>query len=209
MKLALFGATGKTGGHVLRQALDAGHEVVALCRDPAGLSARDRLTVVKGDATKAEDVAKVVAGVDAVVSTLGPRDRKPTTVRTDSARNAVAAMKQHGVKKIVWLSASGVGDSLDQARRSSFVFGRIIIPLLLKATYADGAAAEDALRASELDFVIVRPPGLTDGAARGDVKTVPLAEKLARISIPRADVAAFMLAQAGVTTHDRQAVSIC
>jgi putative NADH-flavin reductase len=209
MKLAVLGATGKTGAHVVRLALEAGHEVVALARDPAAIPARDKLTVVKGDATVAADVAKVIAGTQAVVSVLGPRTRGKTNLREVSVRNIVDAMKQHGVKKVVWLSASGVGDSLDQAKRSSFVFGRIIIPLMLKATYADAANAEEGLRQSGLDFVIARPPGLTDGKARGDVKEIPLAEKLTRISIPRADVAAWMLEQAATTQHDRQVVTIC
>lgn len=210
MKLAIFGASGKTGAQLMTQALAAGDTVVALARDPATISTRhDRLSVIQGDATNADDVTRAIAGTAAVFSGLGPRGRQATTLRADAARNIVAAMQQHGVTKVVWLSASGVGDSLDQAKRSSFVFGRLLIPLLLKATYVDAKNAEDILAGAGLAHVLARPPGLTNKPLRGDVIEVPLDQKLSRLTIPRADVAAWMLARARDDRFDRQAVTIC
>jgi putative NADH-flavin reductase len=209
MKLALLGATGKTGGHALEYALAAGHHVRVLVRTPAKLTTtHERLEVVQGDATKVEDCARVVHGCDAVVAALGPPGLGATTLRQDAARALAAAMKQQGVRKIVWLSALGVGDNIAQAKRSSWL-ATMFIKLVLKKTYVDADAAEQVLRASGVDYVLCRPPQLTNRSARGRVDVVPEAQTLPRISIPRADVAAWMVKAATESTFDRRAVTIC
>lgn len=64
MTLAILGATGRTGGHALRLALDAGHHVRVLARDPSKLTeTHDRLELVQGDATGREDCARVAVRV--------------------------------------------------------------------------------------------------------------------------------------------------
>jgi uncharacterized protein YbjT (DUF2867 family) len=210
MKLAILGATGKTGGHAMQIALAAGHDVRALARDPAKLTVEHAaLTVVKGDATNIEDVKTLVAGCDAVIACLGPPHLKATTLRTDAARATVAAMKATGVKRIVWLSALGVGDSMPQMRKTSFLAARVFVPLVVGRTYIDALAAEDVLRASGLDFVLCRPPGLTDKAATGTMVEVPADQKLPRLRCTRADVASWMVKAATTDAYDRQAVTIC
>jgi putative NADH-flavin reductase len=209
MKIAILGATGQTGGHAMRLALDAGHHVRVLARDPAKITlTHERLDIVKGDATKVDDCARLVEGCDAVIGTLGPPNLGVTTVRQDAARALVEAMKQKGVTKIVWLSALGVGDNIRQAERTSFV-ATMFIKLVLKKTYRDADAAEQVLRASGLDYVLARPPGITNKPATGVIVEVPEDQKLPRIRCTRADVAAWMLKAATVTTFDRQAVTIC
>lgn len=209
MKIAILGATGKTGGHAMRRALEAGHLVRVLARDPAKLTTKhDRLEVVKGDATKAEDCAKLVEGCDAVIGTLGPPNLGVTTVRQDAAKAVTEAMKAKGVKRIVWLSALGVGDNIAQAKRTSF-FATLFMKTLLKKTYVDAAAAEQVLRGSGVDYVLARPPGLTDKASTGVMVEVPEDQKLPRLRCTRDDVAAWMVKAATVPTWDRQAVTIC
>jgi nucleoside-diphosphate-sugar epimerase len=210
MKIAILGATGKTGGHAMQIALASGHEVRVLARDPAKIRENDPLlTTIKGDATKSEDCARVVEGCAAVVAALGPQGLGATTLRRDSARALVEAMKQNGVKRIVWLSALGVGDSMPQMRRSTFIGSRIFVPLLLKKTYVDVLAAEDVLRASDRDYVLCRPPRLTDKPATGVIEVVPADKKLPRLVTTRADVAAWMVSAAADGGFDRQAVTIC
>jgi uncharacterized protein YbjT (DUF2867 family) len=209
MNIAIFGATGQTGGHAMRLALDAGHHVRVLARTPAKLEAKhDRLAVVQGDATKVADCAHVIDGCEVVIAALGPHGLGTTTLRQDAARAVVEAMKQKDVQKLVWLSALGVGDNIAQAKRTSFI-ATLFMKTLLKKTYRDADAAEQVLRASGIDYVLCRPPQLTNRAARGHVDEVPEDKKLPRLSIPRADVAAWMLKAATVSTFDRQAVTIC
>uniref|UniRef100_A0A8C6CJA6 Biliverdin reductase B n=1 Tax=Moschus moschiferus TaxID=68415 RepID=A0A8C6CJA6_MOSMO len=103
-KIALFGATGNTGLTTLAQAVQAGYEVTVLVRDPSRLPSEgpQPARVVVGDVRQPADVDKTVAGQDAVVVLLGTRnDLSPTTVMSEGARNIVAAMKAHGVDKVV------------------------------------------------------------------------------------------------------------
>jgi putative NADH-flavin reductase len=210
MKLAIFGATGKTGGHAMHHALDGGHHVRVLVRTPAKLETKhERLEVVQGDATKQADCANVVAGCDAVIAALGPEGLGATTLRQDCAKAISAGMAGQGVKRIVWLSAFGVGDSMDQMRRTTFIGSRIFVPLLLKKTYVDAKAAEDVLRASDLDFVLCRPPELTNGASKRELVAIPADEKVPRLRTTREDVAAWMLKAATTGAFDRQAPVIC
>jgi putative NADH-flavin reductase len=202
MKIALFGASGKTGHNVLEQALAAGHDVVALARAPLSTT-HAKLQVKIGDVTAGRGVDDVVAGANAVIACLGARTLKANTVRSDSANHIVAAMKKHGVKKLVWLSASGVGDSASQAKTTSFVFGYIIMPLMLKANYADADVAERVIRESGLDFVVVRPVGLTDKPKQGGARAYSNTDRLPQSYITRADVAAFMIDAATSSTYDR------
>ena len=201
MKLSILGATGATGRHLLEGALAEGHDVTALVRDPASLTTKhEKLTVVKGRATVAEELEPAVAGQDAVVSALGPRSPKDP-VCAEVARVLVPAMKKHGVTRLVWMSASGVGDSSVGVTKASFLFGRIIMPLFLKRPYANHLAAEEILRASDLDWTIVRPLQLTDAPTGKPVAFGAPDEKPAGLKIAREDVASFMLAELGARAH--------
>lgn len=195
MKILVIGGTGGIGQHVITQAIERGHEVTALARNPSGIRAKsDRLKAVAGDVLKPETLEAAMAGQQAVLSSLGVESRKPNTVRSDGTRNVIAAMKEHGVRRLIAISALGVGDSLEATKRAAFVFGRIIIPLLLKDTFADMGRMEQFIRESDLDWTIVRPTGLSDKPLRSKVTSAVKIDKVG-VSIPRADVAAFMLDQ--------------
>uniref|UniRef100_A0A5F8GR30 Biliverdin reductase B n=1 Tax=Monodelphis domestica TaxID=13616 RepID=A0A5F8GR30_MONDO len=103
-KIAIFGATGRTGLATLAQAVQAGYEVTVLVRDASKLPSDGPppAQVVVGDVLKAADVDRTVAGQDAVIILLGTgSDLSPTTVMSEGTRNIVAAMKAHGVDKVV------------------------------------------------------------------------------------------------------------
>jgi len=198
MKILLLGANGAVGQLALDDLLKANHEVKAMVRDASGMQRKHpRLTVVQGEPTNAADLEKLLAGQDAVLSTLGARKNKRTTLRTDVARNLVDGMKRHGVRKLVWLDAAGVGSSKEFVQGSSFFFGRIIIPLLLDNMYEDAAVADALIEKSGRDWVIVRPMSFTNNAKTGNISVVTdmsLTVRL-RLRITRADVAAFLVEQ--------------
>jgi putative NADH-flavin reductase len=189
---------------VVRLAREAGHEVTALARNPAVLQ-DEGLTVAQGDVLDQASLDRAVAGQDAVVSCLGTRDRKNTNLRTDGIRNLVAAMSGAGARRLIVFSAFGVGDSRAQLQRTTFMFGRIILPLFLAGQFDDMARMEEIVRASSLEWVIARPTALTDKPARGDVKVVTGSHEKVGSSIPLADVAAFMVAQLDSDAYLRQA----
>jgi putative NADH-flavin reductase len=198
MKILLLGANGAVGQLVLDDLLQANHDVKALVRNASTMQGNHRrLTVVQGDPTNVADLEDVLAGQEVVVSTLGARTNKKTTLRADVARNLAAGMKRHGVRKLVWLDAAGVGSSKEFVQRSSFFFGRIIIPLLLDNMYEDAAVADALIEKSGRDWVIVRPMSFTNSAKKGNISVVTdmsLTVRL-RLRITRADVAAFLVEQ--------------
>ncbi len=198
MKILLLGANGAVGQLVLDELLKANHEVTALVRNASTLQKEHpRLTVVQGEPTNAADLEKLLAGQDAVLSTLGVRKNKKTTVRTDVARSLVAGMKRHGVRKLVWLDGAGVGSSKEFVQRSSLFFGRIIMPLLLNHMYEDAAVADALIEKSGCDWVIVRPMSFTNHPKTGNVTVITDVSRPARLRlrITRADVAAFLVEQ--------------
>lgn len=210
MKLAILGGTGQTGRHVVELALGAKHEVSMLARDPAKVAVQHpSLKVVKGDARDAQAMEAALAGAEVVISALGSDTRKKATLREEAIRNALAAMKKHGSRRMVFLSAAGVGDSLPQVQKASFLW-RIIIPLMLKDPFADALAAENLIRQSGLQWVLVRPVGLTNGAPRRNVTAITdlSSTEGLKSTIPRADVARFMLISATEDRYLGQAVTL-
>lgn len=194
MNLLLFGATGPTGSQVAKQALERGHTATAFVRNPGKLSVKhERLRVVTGDATRDESaIAEAVRGQDAVVSALGRR----TTLRSDhlierSLRAIVPAMERAGVRRLVLLSAFGVGDSHHEAP----LIPRIMYRLLLRDIFADKKAGEDRVRQSSLDWTFVYPVLLSDGPLTGRYRVGERLELHGMPKISRADVAHFIVTE--------------
>ncbi|WP_035992390.1 NAD(P)-dependent oxidoreductase [Leptolyngbya sp. KIOST-1] len=197
MNLLVFGATGDTGREVVKQALAQGHAVTGFSRHADDLLADfPSLKTIEGDVTDKTTVEKAVQGQDAVLSTLGSSSLKRSPALTDGVRTIVAAMEQHGVRRLVYQSSLGVGDSRKQV---GFLVRYIIIPLVLRNAIADHADKEQIIRQSSLDWVIVRPAGLTNDDFTGQYRhgeTIDFGAKIAR-----ADVADFMLKQVTADTY--------
>lgn len=207
MKLALFGATGKTGQHVVQQALDRGYAVSVLVRTPSKLTVSHRnLTVIQGDIRDAEKVNQVVAGVDAVLSVLGPSNNQPEMTISQGTALILNAMQTYNVSRLIVSAGAGVADPKDQPK----LFHRLI-PLLLKLisrnVYEDMVHVVQQVRASDRDWTIVRVPMLTDQGATGDIRVGWVGVNTgSRLS--RADMARFMLDQLDDTSFIGQAPAI-
>ena len=117
MRLVVFGASGRTGRPLVRQALEAGHEVAAFVRDRSKLEiGHERLTVVEGDVKDYTRVREAISGVDAVLSALGHTKSSAKDVQTVGTENIVAAMKESGVQRLVSLTGGGCGRSEGRAK---------------------------------------------------------------------------------------------
>jgi uncharacterized protein YbjT (DUF2867 family) len=167
MRLAVFGATGLTGGLLVRAALAADDEVTVLVRDPRRLAFNHpRLTVLAGSPTAPADVERCLQGADCVIHCLGiggKGDGTPTTLVSDSVRTVLAAMETCGVPRIVCMSNVGAGGS------GTWFGNRIVIPLFLpwlKPIIADKDRMEAALRRSSVAWTSVRFPNITAGPHR-------------------------------------------
>jgi putative NADH-flavin reductase len=208
VNILVFGAGGATGRRLVDQAMERGHRVTAFVRTLATWpSEASGLTVVRGDVRDADAVDAAVEGQDVVVCALGaatPLRRDPALV--EGIRNIVTAMHRHGVRRLVYLSFLGVHDGRPQLS----ALGRwVVAPLLMRNVVADHETKERITRASSLDWVIVRPPRLTNAERRGTFREgVGIRASGIVPRIARADLADFMLRQIGDDTYLRQAPAV-
>lgn len=202
MNLSVFGATGRTGSHVVRKALTQGHRVTALVRDPAGLvETHEKLTVITGDVFEAVDVEKTVRGADAVVCALGQSKKAPRNTMTRGTEMIVAAMKRLEVRRVVAVSTMGAGDS---AKHIGFVM-RALLRTILRKQVLDHEHQEAVLRESGLDWTVVRPGSLQMDPGTGRYQ---VGFDLGVGRIPREDVADFILAELIANAYLQKAPSI-
>jgi putative NADH-flavin reductase len=195
MKIALLGATRGTGKYVLELALERGHQVTALVRDVTALPQRERLTVVNGDARQVADVAKVVSGADLVVSSIGARQISSRERVVSSAAAATAeAMKQLGMKRIIFVSALGAGQT-GAVFEAVAGLGRLLAPGIIDTVIDDKDRAEALIRDAGLDYTFVRAPALTDGPKTGRYHA-RAENRVGLKKISRADLAAFIVDEA-------------
>lgn len=206
MKLLIFGAAGGTGRHLVKQALEQGHDVTAFMRNPAKLAMADaRLKAVQGDVMNAAAVERAMPGHGAVLCALGAPALKTGTVRSEGTRNIISAMEKAGIQRFICLSSLGSGDSRAVVDAAPFFFRFIVVPLLLQRVLAEHDRQEEHIKKSRLDWIIVRPGHLTDGPRTGKYRHgFPPAEAPVKVSISRADTAGFMLKQLTDDTYLRK-----
>ena len=206
-RIAVFGATGLTGGRVVTNALAQGHEVVALVRDPGRVTLRHpRLRVIGGSPTLAADVERCMQGADAVIHCLGiggKGDGRYTTLISDSVRLVLEAMQRHGVQRIVCMSNIGAGGS------GTWFANRLVIPLFLRwllPIIEDKNRMEAALRASPVEWISVRLPNIVEGPDRP--LRVSADGRGIGFSISAESAARFLLEQVSSSAHVRSSPSI-
>lgn len=213
MKVVVFGATGPTGRALVARALEEGHEVTAFARNPAALDVEhESLHAFTGDVLQPATVDSAVKGQDAVLCAVGPRRRAghgetPANVVSVATRHILESMHKFGVKRLISMSSVGVGDSRGKGQAGpvrSFLFEKVVVPLVLKREFQDKELQETLVRESDVDWVLVRPTALTDGPARGHVR-VSLDGGRVPGTISRADVAAFMVDQLKSDTYVHKA----
>ena len=207
MRLLILGATGRTGRHLLDQALAAGHEVTAFARTPAALAAsRARVRVLQGDIADPPSIARAVAGQEAVLSALGSPTGPPNTVLSDGVGYVLAAMRESGVHRLLCMSSLGVAAIEGQLGP---LYNFLLVPLLLRHVFTDKKRLEARIQASDAEWTIVRPGFLTDGPTRGQCQAaLPGVRPSLVPRISRADVAAFMLREVAERRFLRQAVGL-
>jgi putative NADH-flavin reductase len=194
MRLTIFGATGATGTCLVRQALDAGHEVTAVVRDPARLTvpAQPRLHVITADVMDPASISPAVADADAVITAVAPHGTGPGTLRRDTTRSIMQAMRKTGARRLLFISGSIVADE-GESPYLRYLLKPIVRHSFLRHVNADFLAAEQEIRASDLDWTIFRPPSLTNKPARGTYRVATDRNLPRCFTITRADLAACML----------------
>lgn len=193
MKVLVLGATGGTGRLIVREAAAKGHSVVALVRSKAKADLAGAELVV-GDARDEGALSRALDGCDGAISSLGTGMslfRKMTLLST-ATRALVEAMGARGVRRLVCITGLGAGDSRGHG---GFVLDNIVLPLFLRTIYEDKDRQEEVVRASDLDWVLVRPMVLNDKPATGQVRATTDLSGIHGGEIARGDVAKFVVEQ--------------
>lgn len=193
MQITVVGGSKGTGRALAEAALDAGHVVTVVTRSG---EAPEGARVVRGSATDADVARDAVEGADAVVVTVGGAEGEPRA-RTKVTEAVIHAMQSSGAKRLVVQSSLGAGDS---GKQMPAVL-RTLMQLLLRRPLQDHEAQESAVRASGLDWTIVRATGLTDKPATGQWQALTTDQPgTLRGTIARADLAQYLLEVLGDET---------
>ncbi len=195
MQITVLGGTGRTGKHVVEQALAAGHSVKVLARSPDKLAIQNpNLTVVKGTLDDTAAIEQAIAGSDAVISALGPSTNKPVLEISQAMERVIAAMKKEGVRRIVITAGAGVrapGDEPGLTDKAIVTLLKLLNGNVLK----DMSAAVTDVQNSGLDWTVLRGPMLTDDPAKGEYRMGAVGKDIGT-KLTRADFAAALLAAA-------------
>lgn len=192
MKLVVFGAARGVGLKVVEQALEAGHTVTAFVRSPERFGVKHaNLTVFKGNSMDATAVVQAMVGQEAVISTLAPTRPPVPHMMETSAKNIVAAMRKHGVDRLVSTTGAGIRQPEDVPQFIDRFMG-FMLNLLAKEVVLDSAEYVKTIRASDVEWTIVRFPRLMDGKHTRTYR-VGFVGKDSGTQISRADAADFVL----------------
>lgn len=192
MKIVIFGASGGTGIKIVERALAAGHIVRAFVRSPSKMNIQQaNLMVFQGDVMDAAAVEKAVSGQEAVISALGPTRPAMPGMMEAAAKNIVAAMKKHGVRRLVSTTGAGVRQPQDQPKLIDHLISALL-HLMARAVVLDSAANVKVIQASDLDWTVVRFPRLADGPHTGNYR-VGYVSKDSSSQLARADAAEFVV----------------
>nr|WP_301291128.1 NAD(P)H-binding protein [Robbsia andropogonis] len=183
----MFGATGPTGRHIIKEALKRGYTLSVYTRDAKKLASfAGRVEIVVGDLQDRSAIAKCIQCTDAVISTLGPNSLK---VQGDKPvmhglTHIIAAMKHAGVCRLIQISTAAYRDPKDGFAFSTHAFA-LLFKVIARKGYEDIKATGELIANSDLDWTLVRAPNLKDGPADGGVNvgwygTTKLSAKLSR-----------------------------
>ena len=203
-KVLVIGASRGIGLETVKALLAKNYEVRAFARSAAAITFDDeRLEKVDGDALDRRDIDRALDGVDAVVQSLGvsfgPETvLKGTTLFSTSSRVLVDAMRTKGIKRLIAVTGLGAGDSRGHG---GLLYSALLFPLVLKRVYDDKDVEEQIVRASGLDWTIVRPGLLTSGAATGRYQVLTDPKSWRAGSISRGDVGEFLARQVEERTY--------
>jgi uncharacterized protein YbjT (DUF2867 family) len=166
MKILLLGATGRTGKHIIEEAIKKGHQISAIARNPEKLKDY-KADITQGTPYDFETVVKAIAGCEAVINTINVSRKSdnpwaPLTAPKDmiskSAVNAVKAMEKAGIKRFVALSTIGAGRSW---KNIPLILKIIVSVSNLRFAFRDHGRQEEILEKSSVDYTICRAPMLS------------------------------------------------
>ncbi len=202
--VAILGASGKLGLQLVNRALDLGHWVNAFVRETHKLKRQNELlTVYAGDATTGDGLAAALEGCPYVISALDPGGGAMTRFVSQLTKE----LEGKRVRRLVFISRLGVGDSAGQSRQASGLIMPWAASTLKKAELEDFARAEGVLRVSRLPYLILRTTRLTDDPPGAKVVTTE-AKDPPPSRVGRADLSRFIFDELQHEGFDRKELTV-
>lgn len=213
MKILLLGATGRTGKHIIEEALKKGHKISAIARNPQKIKDYE-IDIVKGTPYDYKTVEKAITGCEAVINTLNVSRKSdnpwaplaaPKDMISKSALNAIQAMEKAGIKRFVALSTIGAGRSW---KTSPGILKLLVTITNLRFAFKDHGKQEAILEKSDMDYTICRAPMLS--MENNETGAVATAEgvKPASMTLSRNSAAEFFLQIIENVEYIRETVSL-
>ncbi|OEK04836.1 NAD(P)-dependent oxidoreductase [Roseivirga misakiensis] len=199
MKLLLLGATGRTGKHILTEALAKNYQVTCLSRNAHRLPHHVGLTIIEGDPLDEEVLTEAISGCDAIINALNisrtsdfpwAKLRTPKNYLSDVMRQLAPIAGANSVDRLVVCSAWGVAETSDDIPGW---FKWFIDHSNIGVAYSDHEKQERIITDSKLKWTIVRPVGLTNGKKQESAKVSVNNQPKPSILISRKTVAKFMV----------------
>jgi len=192
MKLTIFGASGSTGKHLVRKALERGYEVVAYARTPSKLNIQHaNLTIIQGDIREADKVSGAIKGSEGIINVIGPTPGSPDDLMHQAAQNIVSAMIIHGVQRLIWSTGAGVRAPQDNPTIMHKMIN-FLLKLLSPKVLENALKGAEVVKASGLDWTIARAPMLTDKSNTPNFHVSFVGPEMGR-TLSRENFAKFML----------------
>ena len=206
-KICIFGASGATGQILTAKALKRGHQVTAFVRsENAARLVPQGATLKIGDLLEQEDVNVVVAGMDVVISAIGPRPGSSQEFCAAATRNIVSGMKNHGAKRLVCITGAMIGEYPHLSWMMQFI--KSIYQRQNPRLARDRTRQEVVVMHSDLDWLIVKPPRLTNGPQRAHYQSGEALPIHALSSISRADLSTFIMGEISTPKYRGLSVAV-
>lgn len=201
MKITLFGATGKTGLFIIREALKRKMEVTVLARSSSSFK-YEGVKIIRGELTDSKLLKEAIRGADAVISALGPtKTNHPKDLPiTQAYKTIISVMEEEGVKRLIVTSTPTAPDPDDKKFVFTVWFPAMLIKFMLPSSYKEMVTFPKVIRKSNLDWTMVRLNLLKNRPASREIYLGPCGRTKHTLTVSREDVAIFMLDQ--IKSHD-------
>jgi putative NADH-flavin reductase len=194
MNITIIGAGAGIGLQTVIQALKKGHTVTALSTNTDQIPNHPKLIKINGSATSPKDLKNAIKGADAVLITVGTKNKKATTLFSDIANTLTKVSNELNFSSpVLVITGFGAGES----KRYLSFFMKTVISLFLKDQYINKTIMEEIITKSTMKWEIIRPGILTNGDASSTYKVISVLQKGMKVGkISRADVANFLISEA-------------
>jgi putative NADH-flavin reductase len=196
MKVAILGSTGFVGKILIHKAVAAGYQVKTLARNPEKLKdISDKIEIIQGSVVDPSAVEATIEGTDAVLSTIGPPQRNPGNpeLYEKAMKEIVRIMDKHGIKRYIHIGGAGHAGGENESWPINRRFLRLFLSLFGKPILVAKQLEWEVLKASDLDWTLVRPPRIANEEAKGNLSADE--KNLKSLKVTVGDLTDFILEQ--------------